>query len=105
MTRRTITLVDTYCRAANWQHSIDCNNKALVHVGDSNPQLKFQIDDEIRRYSIKRDRIVNRLRTHMEKLTEAEKDWVAKKCGGDDLAAKFRALGIEPNWPAEPARP
>lgn len=98
MTAQTIKLVDTYCTAANWQDSIDANRQTLAEV----PHSIFvdELNDEIAEWSKSRDKVLAKLRTINDGLTDYEKEWVRRKCecGGEQLARYFRELGVEPSW-------
>jgi hypothetical protein len=99
MTASTIKLVDVYCVAANWQSSIDTVTKERArYLKDGNTRYLAECDQEIAAWSKLRDKAKAKLRTINDGLTDYEKDWVRRKCGGDRLASDFRKLGIEPSW-------
>jgi hypothetical protein len=100
MTARTIKLDDTYCTAANWQSSIDSNERELAHLLSKDRWGPWvdEVNQEITSWSKKRDKALAKLRTINDGLTDYEKAWVRRKCGGERLAQDFLDLGVEPSW-------
>jgi hypothetical protein len=77
MSRKTIRVLDLLCAAGNWQESINNVSKEIEGYGDS-PQgiegrYKKQAEDEVQRWSLRRDKIVNKLRPLLDELTEHER--------------------------------
>jgi hypothetical protein len=99
MTAQTIKLVDTYCDAANWHScvkSVTSERDRYLEAGNS--RYLAEAEGEIVVWSERRDKALAKLRIINDNLTDYEKDWVRRKCGGDRLAQNFRKLGVEPSW-------
>jgi hypothetical protein len=86
MSKRTTRILDLLCDAGNWQNSINsvsediaaysndlrcCNDLAQRDVVE---QYKAEAEDEVRRWSIKRDQIVVKLRALLDQLEAHEQD-------------------------------
>jgi hypothetical protein len=75
----------------NWNESIRC-----VREEPKCLDYKDEVEDEIRRWSHKHDKIVERVREKLAQLSDHEKRYITQhwKTGGADLLE----LGIELPW-------
>lgn len=102
MTDRTIRLIDRYCDVWNWQQALE---EALawqtkLDGGSARDRDLWATScvQEVKGWRRRLGRSLANLRLVMSRLTDHEKDWVRRECGGDSLAQEFRKLGVEPNW-------
>lgn len=96
MSRRTIKLIDLLCKAGNWQHSIDGAKEDVERYQSYHP-WKTEAEDEVHRWSKKRDKIIAKLRLLLDRLDEHEQRHLIKY-SNPDLDVLMREIGIELPW-------
>lgn len=98
MSARTIKIVDLLCTVSNWNSSIatvTAERNRLRTYGGPTPWLD-EAEDEIRRWSAKRDKALTRLQTIVASLTDAELKTIRRLYQPEKLIPDLCAIGVDP---------
>lgn len=98
MSHRTIHIIDLLCNVENWNNAIRSAAESNALCLDVPPAWHAEAADEIRRWTVRRDRKLKQLKATVAALTPPELDLIRRKYNPTVLAHQLREIGVRPRW-------